>query len=98
MKWNFCKFHIDELDEATFTDKYMLIKIETLIDKQENITYDVKFEPTVERVSISKVTSKYYTKGGFELKEDRIKAGKTMVLAIYKAVKAYPFKSPDAYF
>lgn len=76
----------------------MLIEIETLIDKQENITYDVKFEPTVEGVSVFKVTSKYYTKGGFELKEDHVKAGKTMVLAIYEAVKAYLFKSPDAYF
>ncbi|CAI9771298.1 unnamed protein product [Fraxinus pennsylvanica] len=91
------KYHIDELDERTFTYKYTLIEGEALIDKLEKITYDVKFEPTPEGGSISKVTSKYYTKGGFKLKEDDIKAGRTKVLSVYEAVEAYLLKNPDAY-
>lgn len=91
------KYYIDELDDREFTYKYTLIEGEALIDKLEKITYDVKFEPTPEGGTISKVTSKYYTKGSFELKEDDIKAGKTKVLALYEAVEAYLLKNPDAY-
>ncbi|XP_060210699.1 major allergen Pru ar 1-like [Lycium barbarum] len=91
------KYRIDELNEKTFTYKYTLIEGEALIEKLEKITYDVKFEKTVDGGSISKVTSEYYIEGDFKLNEEEIKAGKERVLAMYKAVEAYLLQNPDAY-
>lgn len=47
--------------------------------------------------SFSKVTSKYYTKGEFLLKQDKIKTGKEKVLGMYKVVEAYLLQNPEAY-
>ena len=91
------KYHIDELNEETYTYKYTLVEGDSLTDKLKKITYEVKFEPTAEGGSISKVTSKYYTKDDFVLKEDEIKAGKEKVLGMYKVVEAYLLQNPDAY-
>ncbi|KAI3469648.1 hypothetical protein Pfo_026311 [Paulownia fortunei] len=91
------KYQIDELDEGTYTYNYTLIEGDALIDKLEKISYEVKVEPTPEGGSISKVTSKYYTKGDFMLKEEDIKAGKERVLAMYKVVEVYLLQNPDAY-
>ncbi|XP_051152834.1 major strawberry allergen Fra a 1-2-like [Andrographis paniculata] len=91
------KYRIDELDEKTFTYKYTLVEGDSLVDKLEKISYEVKFEQSADGGSISKVTSKYHTKGDFTLKEEEVKAGKERVLAMYKAVEAYLLKNPDAY-
>ncbi|KAL3506003.1 hypothetical protein ACH5RR_031385 [Cinchona calisaya] len=91
------KYHIDELNEETYTYKYTLIEGGALTDKLEKITYEVKFEPTPEGGSISKVTSKYYTKDDFTLNDDEIKAGKEKVLGMYKVVEAYLLQNLDAY-
>ncbi|KAI3459448.1 hypothetical protein Pfo_016111 [Paulownia fortunei] len=91
------KYRIDELNEGTYTYNYTLIEGDALIDKLEKITYEVKFEPTPTGGSTSKVTSKYYTKGDFVLKEEDIKAGKERVLAMYKVVEAYLLQNPEAY-
>ncbi|KAL3507781.1 hypothetical protein ACH5RR_033163 [Cinchona calisaya] len=91
------KYKIDELNEETYTYKYTLIEGGALTDNLEKITYEVKFEATPEGGSVSKVTSKYYTKGDFSLKEEDIKAGKERVLGMYKVVEAYLLKNPDSY-
>ncbi|KAJ8538392.1 hypothetical protein K7X08_014932 [Anisodus acutangulus] len=57
------QYRIDELNEKTVTYKYTLIEGEALIDKLEEITYEVKFEQSADGGSISKVTSEYYTEG-----------------------------------
>ncbi|CAA2964657.1 major allergen Pru ar 1-like [Olea europaea subsp. europaea] len=91
------KYQIDELNEKTLTYKYSLVEGDALIEGLEKITYEVKFEPSPDGGSISKVTSKYYTKGDFVLKEEDIKAGKERVLGMYKVVEDYLLKNPDAY-
>ncbi|CAI9771299.1 unnamed protein product [Fraxinus pennsylvanica] len=91
------KYHIDELNEDTYTYSYTLIEGDALIDKLEKITYYVKLEQSPDGGSISKVTSKYYTSGDFMLKEEEIKAGKEKVMAIYKVVEAYLLQNPNAY-
>ena len=47
--------------------------------------------------SICKSTSKYHTKGDFEITEDQIKAGKEKAMGMFKAVEAYLLAHPDAY-
>ncbi|KAL3506004.1 hypothetical protein ACH5RR_031386 [Cinchona calisaya] len=91
------KYQIDELNEETYTYNYTLIEGGALTDKLEKITYEVKFEPTPEGGSVSKVTSKYYTKDDFVLNEEEIKAGKEKVLGMYKVVEAYLLQNLDAY-
>lgn len=91
------KYHIDELNEDTYTYSYTLIEGDALVDKLKKITYDVKLEQSPDGGSISKVTSKYYTLGDFALKEEEIKVGKEKVMAIYKVVEAYLLQNPNAY-
>ncbi|KAK6145997.1 hypothetical protein DH2020_019866 [Rehmannia glutinosa] len=91
------KYRVDELNEKTFTYGYTLIEGDSLVDKLEKITYEVKFEESADGGSISKVTSKYFTVGDFSLKEEEVKAGKEKVLAMYKAVEAFLIQNPDAY-
>ncbi|XP_030545592.1 major allergen Pru ar 1-like [Rhodamnia argentea] len=91
------KNRVDELNEETLTYKYALIEGGPLMEKFESITYKVKFEPTPDGGSKNKMTSMYYTKGDFELKEEDVKAGKERALGMYKVVEAYLLQNPDAY-
>ncbi|PIN13408.1 hypothetical protein CDL12_13977 [Handroanthus impetiginosus] len=95
--FKYVKYHVDELNEETFTYGYTLVEGDSMDDKLEKITYNVKFEQSSDGGSISKVTSKYYTTGDFTLKEEEVKAGKERVLAMYKAVEAFLIENPDAY-
>ncbi|KAK6228613.1 hypothetical protein SCA6_000953 [Theobroma cacao] len=47
--------------------------------------------------SVCKSTSKYYTIGDNEIKEEQIKTGKERAFGMYKAVEAYLLANPDAY-
>ncbi|XP_074369323.1 major allergen Pru av 1-like [Apium graveolens] len=93
----YVKYHIDELSEENYTYNYTLLEGDALVENLEKITYEVKFESSPSGGTISKVTSKYYTKGDFMLKEEDIKAGKDKVLQMYKVVEAYLLQNPDAY-
>ncbi|WOG96385.1 hypothetical protein DCAR_0415720 [Daucus carota subsp. sativus] len=95
--FNSVKYHVDELSEDNYTYNYTLLEGDALVENLEKITYEVKFEASPSGGTISKVTSKYYTKGDFMLKEEDIKAGKDKVLLMYKVVEAYLLQNPDAY-
>ncbi|CAK9160649.1 unnamed protein product [Ilex paraguariensis] len=91
------QYRIDELNEKTYTYNYTLVGGDSLVDKLQKITYEIKFQQSPDGGSISKVTSKYYTDGDFALDEEEIKAGKEKVWAMYKVVEAYLLQNPDAY-
>ncbi|KAK4440149.1 Major strawberry allergen Fra a 1.07 [Sesamum alatum] len=91
------KYRIDELNEETYTYNYTVIEGDALTDKLEKITHEVKLEAAPGGGTVSKVTSTYYTKGDFTLKEEDVKAGKERVLGVYKVVEAYLLNNPDAY-
>ncbi|CAK9150972.1 unnamed protein product, partial [Ilex paraguariensis] len=95
--FNSVRYRIDELNEETYTYNYSLVGGDSLAEKLQKITYEVKFEQSPDGGSISKVTSNYYTDGDFVLKGDDIKAGKEKVMAMYKVVEAYLLQNPDAY-
>ncbi|KAA8549685.1 hypothetical protein F0562_001297 [Nyssa sinensis] len=95
--FNFTKHQIDELNEETYTYKYTLIEGDALMDKFEKISFEVKLEASPDGGTISKMTTKFYTKGDFVLTEEEIKAGMEKALGMYKVVEAYLLQNPDVY-
>lgn len=93
----YLKYQIDELNEETYSYSYTVIEGDTLMDKLEKITHEIKLEAAPDGGTFSKVTSTYYTKGDFSLTEKEIKSGKEKVLGVYKAVEAYLIQNPSAY-
>lgn len=91
------KNKIDEINEETLTFGYTTIEGEILGDKNESIGHEIKFEATADGGSTIKVTTKYYTKGDFQINEDEIKKEKEKAGAIYKLLEAYLLQNPDAY-
>ena len=67
------------------------------MDKLDKITYEVKFEATVDGGSKNKMISTYYSKGDFVLTEEEIKTGKEKALAMYKVVEGYLTQNPNSY-
>ncbi|KAI4346288.1 hypothetical protein L6164_013353 [Bauhinia variegata] len=91
------KNRVDEVNEDTLTYKYTIIEGEALGDKLQSIAIEVKFEAKPDGGSNNKVTSKYYTKGDFQLLEEEIKDGKEKSLTIHKIVETYLLENPNAY-
>ncbi|KAA8527676.1 hypothetical protein F0562_035455 [Nyssa sinensis] len=58
------KHLIEELNEETYTYKYTLVEGDALKDKFEKISFEVQLEASSDGGTISKMKSKYYTKGG----------------------------------
>jgi hypothetical protein len=91
------KHRIDELDKGNLVCKYTMIEGDPLGDKFESIGYEVKFEAASDGGCICKMTSKYNTKGDFEIKEEDVKEGKESTIGIYKVVEAYLSENPQLY-
>ncbi|EOY19740.1 Pathogenesis-related protein 10.5, putative [Theobroma cacao] len=56
--------------------------------------YDTGFVAGPDGGSVCKSTSKYYTIGDNEIKEEQIKTGKERAFGMYKAVEAYLLANP----
>ncbi|KAE8730947.1 Major allergen Mal d 1 [Hibiscus syriacus] len=96
-QFKYMKQKVEALDEENFSYTYSVIEGDALMNKLEKITYETKLEASPDGGSVCKTTSKYYTIGDFELKEDGIKAGKEKALGMFKAIEAYLQANPDAY-
>ncbi|XVE90501.1 hypothetical protein DITRI_Ditri20bG0082700 [Diplodiscus trichospermus] len=95
-QFNYMKEKVEAIDKESMVYSYSVIEGDALMNKLEKITYDVKLEPSPSGGSICKTTSKYYTIGEFDIKEEAIKAGKEKTLGIFKAVEAYLLENLDA--
>ncbi|KAL4313292.1 hypothetical protein GQ457_01G030230 [Hibiscus cannabinus] len=96
-QFEYMKQKVEALDEEKFAYTYSVIEGDVLMNKLEKITYEMKMEASPDGGSVCKTTSKYYTIGDFELKEEGIKAGKEKALGMFKAIEAYLQANPDAY-
>ncbi|KAB2040185.1 hypothetical protein ES319_D02G064600v1 [Gossypium barbadense] len=78
---------------------YMKQKVEALnTEKFEYIYSEIKLEDSPGGGSICKTSSKYYTIGDIELKEEAIKAGKEKASGVlFKSIEAYLVANPNAY-
>ncbi|CAL5352260.1 unnamed protein product [Camellia sinensis] len=92
------KHKIDLLDVENYKCKYTVIEGDALDDKLESLSYEVKFEPTGNGCE-TKVTSisYYHAKGGIELKEEEMAAGKDKGMGMFKVVEDYLIANPDVY-
>lgn len=91
------KQKVEALDKENFVYSYSVIEGDALMNMLEKVTYETKLEPSPAGGSVCKTTSKYYTIGDFELKEEGIRAGKEKAMGMFKAVEAYLLANPDAY-
>ncbi|GMJ02088.1 MLP-like protein 423 [Hibiscus trionum] len=96
-QFKYMKQKVEAVDEENFAYTYSVIEGDALMNKLEKITYETKMEASLDGGSVCKTTSKYYTIGDFELKEEGIKAGKEKALGMFKAIEAYLQSNPDAY-
>ncbi|XVF28257.1 hypothetical protein REPUB_Repub15cG0014100 [Reevesia pubescens] len=96
-QFNYMKQKVEALDRENFVYSYSVIEGDALMNTLEKITYETKLEPSPAGGSICKTTSKYYTIGDFELKEEGIKAGKEKALGMFKAIESYLLANPNAY-
>ncbi|XP_057809690.1 major strawberry allergen Fra a 1-2-like [Salvia miltiorrhiza] len=94
--FKYMKNRIDELDKENFVCKYTMVEGDALADKIESIAYEIKFEKSDDGC-VCKMTSEYHTFGGYEVKEEEVKAGKESAMAIYKVVEAYLLQNPNVY-
>nr|BAJ25777.1 putative PR-10 type pathogenesis-related protein [Nicotiana tabacum] len=91
----FVKHKVDAIDKEKMTYASTLIEGDTLMDKVESISYELKLESMPDGGCKGKNTSKFNTKPGVEIKEEEIKAGKEMSDEIVKAVEAYLLANPN---
>ncbi|MBA0612569.1 hypothetical protein Godav_013163 [Gossypium davidsonii] len=96
-QFKYMKQKVEAVDKDKFVYIYSVIEGDALMDKLEKITYETKLETSPDGGSVCKTTSKYYTIGEFELKEEGIKAGKEKALGMFKAIEAYLLANPNAY-
>ncbi|KAG4210479.1 hypothetical protein ERO13_A02G051700v2 [Gossypium hirsutum] len=96
-QFKYMKQKVEAVDKDKFVYIYSVIEGDALMDKLEKITYETKLETSPNGGSVCKTTSKYYTIGEFELKEEGIKAGKEKALGMFKAIEAYLLANPNSY-
>ncbi|KAK6278522.1 hypothetical protein POUND7_018789 [Theobroma cacao] len=95
-QFKYVKHKVESVDKDNFTYCYTVIEGDALMNAFEKISYKTKLEPSPDGGSICKSTSKYYTIGDFEIKEEEIKSGKEKALGLFKAIEAYLLANPDA--
>ncbi|MFQ6669155.1 hypothetical protein Gotur_034512 [Gossypium turneri] len=96
-QFKYMKQKVEAVDKDKFVCIYSVIEGDALMDKLEKITYETQLETSPDGGSVCKTTSKYYTIGEFELKEEGIKAGKEKALGMFKAIEAYLLANPNTY-
>ncbi len=96
-QFKYGKHRIDEVDQENFTFGYTVIEGDALSDKLEKISNEIKIVAAPDGGSILKSTSKYYTNGDHEIKEEQFKAGKENATGVFKAIESYLLANPEAY-
>ncbi|GLT45740.1 hypothetical protein SLA2020_195490 [Shorea laevis] len=96
-EFNYVKHKIEAIDRESFTYNYNVIEGDALMNTLEKISYETKFVAGPDGGSICKSSSKYYTIGDIEIKEEDIKVGKEKALGLFKAVEGYLLANPDEY-
>jgi len=74
-----------------------VIEGDGLSDNIENISTETKIVASPDGGSIVKRTSKYQTKGDFQLTEEHFQGGKERATMIFKGIETYLVAHPDLY-
>nr|QGS84240.1 Que i 1 allergen [Quercus ilex] len=95
-KFKYSKHRIDALDPENCTYSFSVIEGDALTD-MVSVSTEIKFVASPDGGSIKKSTTKYQTKGDFQLKEEQIQATIEKITGLSKAVEAYLLAHPDLY-
>ncbi|KAK4483293.1 hypothetical protein RD792_010478 [Penstemon davidsonii] len=95
--FTYVKHRIDAIDEEKHMCRYTFIEGDALMDKLDQIIYEVKFEPYGFQGCVCNITSEYYAKENVEIKEQDIEHGKDRAVGMYEVVEAYLLAHPRAY-
>ncbi|CAL2226859.1 unnamed protein product [Prunus armeniaca] len=96
----YVKHRIDALDKEALSCTYTFIETDadnSLLEKLEYITYDVKFEGYGRGGCICNLTSTYKAKDDIHIKEEDIELGKDRAIGMYEVLEAYLMAHPRAY-
>ncbi|KAM1024852.1 hypothetical protein ACFX15_037397 [Malus domestica] len=96
-QYGYVKHKVDGIDKHNFTYSYSMIEGDALSDKIEKIAYETKLTASPDGGSIIKTTSHCHTKGGVEIKEEHVKAGKEKASGLFKLLETYLVANPNAY-
>ncbi|KAB2092814.1 hypothetical protein ES319_A02G056300v1 [Gossypium barbadense] len=97
-QFNYMKQKVEALDKEKFEYIYSVIEGDSPMNMLDKITYEIKLEASPGGGSICKTSSKYYTIGDIELKEEAIKAGKEKASGVlFNSIEAYLVANPNAY-
>lgn len=95
--YKYVKHQIDAVDGDNFSYSYTVIEGDALGDVVEKISYETKLVASADGGCVVKSSSKYYTKGEHEIKEEHVKEGKHKASLLFKAIEAYLAANPHAY-
>nr|ACJ23863.1 Cas s 1 pollen allergen [Castanea sativa] len=95
-KYKYSRHRIDALDPENCTYSFSVIEGDVLTDI-ENVSTETKFVASPDGGTIMKSTTKYQTKGDFQLKEEQVQAAIEKATGLFKAVEAYLLANPDLY-
>ncbi|XP_030923790.1 major allergen Pru av 1-like [Quercus robur] len=96
-KYKYGKHRIDVMDPEHYTCCFSVIEGDGLSDNIENISTETKIVASPDGGSIVKRTSKYQTKGDFQLTEEHFQGGKERATMIFKGIETYLVAHPDLY-
>ncbi|XWS38984.1 hypothetical protein CRYUN_Cryun18bG0010900 [Craigia yunnanensis] len=96
-QFKYLKQRIDAIDKEKMTYSYTFIEGDALMNKVESISHEIKFEDTLDGGCKVTEISKYNTKPSMEIKEEDIKDGKAMAMAVFKSVETYLLANPHVY-
>ncbi|KAE9591661.1 putative START-like domain, Bet v I type allergen [Lupinus albus] len=91
------KHRIDALDKENLAYSYTVIEGDSVLEKVDSVSHEIKFEATAEGGSKTKNISKYQPKEGVDIKEEDFKADREEASTILKVVEAYLVANPEAY-
>ncbi|KAL4273925.1 hypothetical protein GQ457_13G024220 [Hibiscus cannabinus] len=92
----YLKEKVDAVDPDNLSYTYTVIESEVFKNMIEKISYETKFSEAPNGGTIVNVTTKFYSVGDVEIKEEAIKDSLQNRSQIFKAVEEYLLANPDA--
>ncbi|KAK8572055.1 hypothetical protein V6N13_047678 [Hibiscus sabdariffa] len=96
--WGFeyLKEKVDALDPDNLSYAYTVIESDLFKNFIEKISYETKFSAAPNGGTVVNVTTKFYSVGDIEIKEEAIKDSLQQRAQVFKAVEEYLLANPDA--
>ncbi|KAE8730949.1 Major allergen Pru av 1 [Hibiscus syriacus] len=94
--FDYLKEKIDDIDQDNLSYTYTVIESDLFKNILEKICYETKFAAAPNGGTNIKITTKFYSLGDIEIKEEAIKDSLEKRARVFKAVEEYLLANPDA--